>query len=104
MNAKYVSTRMMADRDVPPDRLARCAAVVIGVGAIGRQVALQLAALGIMRMTLFDDEVVQPENMAPQGYWAEEVHRLKVHATGELCRRIHPALQKLQPPGTLSRH
>ena len=86
------------DRDVrqrglvPPERLARCGAVVIGVGAIGRQVALQLAALGVHRMTLFDDEIVQTENLAPQGYWPEDLHRAKVHATGEICRRIHPAL------------
>ena len=32
---------------VPPERLAACHAVVIGVGAIGRQVALQLAAVGM---------------------------------------------------------
>jgi len=31
---------------VPPERIAVCKATVIGVGAIGRQVALQLAAMG----------------------------------------------------------
>jgi len=41
------------DRDVrqralvPPARLAACQALVVGVGDIGRQVALQLAALGV---------------------------------------------------------
>jgi len=92
------SLKEIQDRDVrqrglvPPERLARCGAVVIGVGAIGRQVALQLAALGVHRMTLFDDDIVQPENLAPQGYWPEDLHQAKVHATGEICRRIHPAL------------
>ena len=80
------------DRDVrqrglvPPERLARCHAVVIGVGAIGRQVALQLAALGIARMTLFDDDMVQAVNLAPQGYWPEDLELPKVHATAEICR------------------
>src|SRR5712691_6377684 len=52
----------ITDRDirqrsiVPPERLAACHALVIGVGAIGRQVALQLAALGMPRLTLFDDD------------------------------------------------
>ena len=34
---------------VPQDRLAELNATVIGVGAIGRQVALQLAAIGVPR-------------------------------------------------------
>src|SRR5712691_9020863 len=52
----------VSDRDirqpsiVPPERLAACPAIIIGVGAIGRQVALQLAALGMPRLTLFDDD------------------------------------------------
>jgi NADPH-dependent 2,4-dienoyl-CoA reductase/sulfur reductase-like enzyme len=54
---------------VPPARLARCDAVVIGVGPIGWQAALQLAALGVSRLTLFDDDLAQSENLAPQGYW-----------------------------------
>ena len=88
----------LSDRDlrqrglVPPERLARCHTVVLGVGAIGRQVALQLAALGISRMTLFDDDVVQAENLASQGYWPTDIHHPKVKATAELCRRIHPPL------------
>ena len=91
---KAIPDRDVRQRDlVPPGRLARCDAIVIGVGAIGRQVALQLAALGVERMTLYDDDVVQPENLAPQGYMPEDLQRPKVHATGELCRRIHPTLQ-----------
>jgi sulfur carrier protein ThiS adenylyltransferase len=89
---------ILSDRDVrqrglvPPQRLAGCHAIVLGVGAIGRQVALQLAALGISRMTLFDDDIVQAENLAPQGYWPENLQIPKVNATAELCRRIHPPL------------
>ncbi|MSQ96784.1 MAG: ThiF family adenylyltransferase [Gemmataceae bacterium] len=78
---------------VPPERLARCNALVIGVGAIGRQVALQLATLGIARMTLFDDDLVQPENLAPQGYWPGDLQRPKVDATADLCCRIHPVIR-----------
>lgn len=90
---------MTGERDVrqrglvPPERLARCDAVVIGVGAIGRQVALQLAALGVSRLTLFDDDTVQTENLAPQGYWPGDLQLPKVNATAELCRRIHPPIQ-----------
>ena len=91
----------LAERDsrqrdlIPPDRLAGCHALVIGVGAIGRQVALQLAAIGMPKMTLFDDDVVGPENLAPQGYWEEDVGTSKVGATAALCRRLNTAVQMI---------
>ena len=89
-----ISDRDVRQRDlVPPGRLAQCDALVIGVGAIGRQVALQLAALGMPRLTLFDHDLVQTENLAPQGYWPEDLHQPKVKATAQLCRRIHPEMQ-----------
>jgi hypothetical protein len=93
------TSTVLVDRDirqrdlVPPERLAMCHAVVVGVGAIGRQVALQLAAVGVPRLTLFDDDVVGAENLAPQGYWAEDVGTAKVIATEALCRRLHPQIQ-----------
>lgn len=85
-----------ADRDVrqreivPPQRLAASCALVIGVGAIGRQVAVQLAALGVPRLDLVDHDVVSVENLAPQAYWPADLGRDKVEATADLCRRIHP--------------
>ena len=90
------STNSIPGRDarqqllVPAERLARCVALVIGVGAIGRQVALQLAALGVSRLVLHDDDQVEAENLAAQGYWPEDLQQFKVHATAQLCRRIHP--------------
>src|SRR5437764_8870441 len=93
----------VADRDVrqrsifPPERLAACHALVIGVGAIGRQVALQLAALGMPRLTLFDDDDVGVENLAPQGYWPEDLGTSKVLSTLALCRRINPESQITAP-------
>jgi molybdopterin-synthase adenylyltransferase len=51
--------RDVRQRDlVSPERLAACHAVVIGVGAIGRQVALQLAALGMPLLLLYDHDAV----------------------------------------------
>jgi hypothetical protein len=77
---------------VPPERLAGCHALVVGVGAIGRQVALQLAALGVPRLTLFDHDTVEIENLAPQGYWFDDVGQPKVEATAALCRRCNPEI------------
>ena len=53
---------------VPRERLASVTATVIGTGAIGRQVALQLAAVGAPRLQLIDFDVVEPTNVTTQGY------------------------------------
>jgi sulfur carrier protein ThiS adenylyltransferase len=78
---------------VPPERLALCHAVVIGVGAIGRQVALQLAAMGVPQLTLFDADTVGIENLATQGYAAEQLGDAKVHATATVCRCNNPHIR-----------
>jgi sulfur carrier protein ThiS adenylyltransferase len=78
---------------VPPARLAEREALVIGVGAIGQQVALQLAALGVARLILYDDDLVEVANLAVQGYWPEDLQCAKVDVTAELCRRILPSIE-----------
>ena len=78
---------------VPPQKLAGCHAVVIGVGAIGRQVAMQLAAVGVPSLELFDFDRVAVENLAPQAYWPADLNRPKVQATAQACRMILPELQ-----------
>ena len=53
---------------VPSDRLADITATVIGIGAIGRQIALQLAAIGTPRIQLVDFDEVDHTNVTTQGY------------------------------------
>ena len=61
--------RFLRQQDlVPRDRLADIKATVIGVGAIGRQAALQLAAIGVPRIQLVDFDVVDLTNVTTQGY------------------------------------
>jgi sulfur carrier protein ThiS adenylyltransferase len=74
---------------VPADRLALCNATVIGVGAIGRQVALQLAAMGIPWLQLVDFDTVDASNLASQGYLEADLDKPKVEATALLCRQIN---------------
>ncbi len=89
----------LANRDVrqrevvPPQRLAACHVLVVGIGAAGRQVAIQLAAMGVTAMDLVDHDVVAVENLATQGYRPADLGKAKVRATGELCLSINPDLQ-----------
>lgn len=73
---------------VSQQRLARLSATVIGVGAIGRQAALQLASLGVGRLQLVDFDAVELTNVTTQGYFAADVGRLKVAATAEAIRQL----------------
>ena len=77
---------------VPAERLAQLLVTVIGVGAIGRQVALQLAAIGARRLQLVDFDRVDHTNVTTQGYWAEDIGQPKVAATGQAIARLDPTI------------
>ena len=78
---------------VPRERILECKATVIGVGAIGRQVALQLTAMGIPWLQLIDHDVVEWSNLASQGYLEGDMGQSKVNATLEQCWKINAASQ-----------
>ena len=84
------SERFSRQQDiVPRERVLECRATVIGVGAIGRQVALQLTAIGVPILQLIDFDKVEISNLASQGYLQDDLEQPKVDATAELCRRIN---------------
>ena len=94
MNESQIEERYSRQRDiVPPDRLGECKATVVGVGAIGRQVALQLAAMGIDWLQLIDFDVVESSNLASQGYLENDLNRPKVQTTADMCQQINHKLE-----------
>ena len=66
---------------VPRDSIKDIKCTVIGVGAIGRQVALQLAAIGAPEIQLIDNDAVDHTNRTTQGYKLGDVGVPKVIAT-----------------------
>jgi len=94
MNAEHIEERYSRQKDIiPADRLAACKATVIGVGAIGRQVALQLTAMGIPWLQIIDFDVVELSNLASQGYLEDDLGKFKVDAIADLCRKINSSLE-----------
>jgi sulfur carrier protein ThiS adenylyltransferase len=77
---------------LPLERLTQSKCTIIGVGAIGRQVALQLAAMGVAELQLIDPDTVDEVNLGPQAYLQEDVGRPKVAALGSLLRRSNSVL------------
>jgi sulfur carrier protein ThiS adenylyltransferase len=85
--------RDLRQRDIVPlERLAGCVATVVGVGAIGRQAALQLAAMGMPWLQLIDPDTVEPVNLACQGFLEDDLGRSKVEATADLCQQTNHQL------------
>lgn len=88
------SDRYSRQQDIIPlERLAACRTTVVGVGAIGRQVALQLAAMGASWLQLVDFDQVEPSNLCSQGFLEEDLGKLKAEAVSDLCRKINGHLE-----------
>lgn len=82
----------------PHQTLADLTAVVVGAGAVGRNVAQQLALMGVGRIIVSDFDTVEPENLAPQGYRPDQLGRNKAEATAEDCLRLNPDVQVVAMP------
>jgi molybdopterin/thiamine biosynthesis adenylyltransferase len=89
-----VTSRFSKQADlVPHDRLASIMATVIGVGAIGRQVALQLAAIGARQIQLIDFDHVDATNVTTQGYFADDIGKAKVDALTDTITGLDAAIR-----------
>jgi len=75
---------------VPTSRAQEVLVTVIGVGAVGRQIALQLASIGVQHMTLIDHDLVEDTNIVTQGYFVTDVGKHKVNALSDTLERINP--------------
>ncbi len=78
------------------DRLAEVTATVIGVGAIGRQVSLQLAAIGTPRIQLIDFDTVDLSNTTTQGYRKHEIEWAKPFACSQAISEIDPSIEVIR--------
>ncbi len=70
---------------VPRDILQNRTIGIAGCGAVGRQLALQLASMGASSLFLADFDRVETVNLGPQGWREEDVGQYKVDA---LCRQL----------------
>ena len=77
---------------VSTELLATTPVSIIGVGAIGRQVALQLAALGVMQIQLIDFDEVESHNVTSQGFYELDVGKSKVDCTAFSIAKIDDAI------------
>lgn len=94
MTTTATSDRFMRQQGlIPHDRLQAVQATVIGLGAIGRQIALQLAAIGCRKVQLIDFDVVDQTNRTTQGYACRDVGNIKVWAARKQMLEIEPEMR-----------
>ena len=77
----------------PPRAFGAADVLVVGVGAVGRQVALQLSAMGAGTLTVCDHDDISDVNTGPQMYPPDTVGQLKADVTAHDCRRLNPAVR-----------
>lgn len=83
--------RLVRQQDlVPEERLNTTPVTIIGVGAIGRQVAIQLACMGARSIQLIDFDTVDETNITTQGYLPAEIGLAKVEALQATILSIDP--------------
>ncbi len=66
---------------------------VLGLGRVGRQVALGLTALGVPQLHLVDAGKIQAETQLAEGYSYEDIGRPRVQAVAQACHQLNPGLE-----------
>lgn len=78
-------TRISGTFESPEDNVN-----IVGCGAIGSYLALQLVKLGVTNFTLFDFDKVESHNISNQAYRHNQIGKLKTEALEELILEINP--------------
>ena len=68
-------------------------ALIIGIGAVGREVARTIACNGVGKITMFDFDTVEDHNCVTQGFYHDDIGKSKVECTTEEILKINPDLQ-----------
>jgi molybdopterin/thiamine biosynthesis adenylyltransferase len=92
VESRFDRQRLIAGWD--QDVLAAGTAVVVGVGALGNEVAKNLALAGVGRLILCDPDVVSASNLSRTVLFRDaDVGRPKSEAAAEALRRLAPAVE-----------
>lgn len=89
---RYSRQIMLEQIDIAgQERLLAGHALVVGAGGLGSPVALYLAAAGVGRLTLADDDVVELSNLQRQVAHGEaDLGRNKAESAAEAARALNP--------------
>lgn len=75
---------------------------IVGCGSVGSTIAENLARCGVTKMTLWDFDTVEPQNICNQMFRQQDVGKLKVEALRDILTDINPGIAsdlELKPKG-----
>lgn len=67
--------------------------LVVGCGAVGRNIVLQLTQIGIPYIKVYDFDTVEEHNISSQGFLVSDIGKPKVDCIKEYCRNINPDVE-----------
>lgn len=65
---------------------------IIGIGAIGSTIAVNLARMGVPQLSLYDFDHVEPKNISNQQYFQKDVGKTKLEALTDTLKEINPEI------------
>jgi adenylyltransferase/sulfurtransferase len=78
--------------------------MIVGLGGLGSPVAMYLAAAGVGRLTLVDDDVVELSNLQRQiAHGQDDIGRAKVSSAADKLKQLNPDVQIRQIKQRLDR-
>ncbi len=75
------------------EMISPISAIVIGLGAIGRQMVLQLGTIGASQIQLVDSDTIELTNITTQGYRRQELAQVKGEATARSIQKLDESNQ-----------
>lgn len=81
------------DEILPKEKIESVHAMVVGCGAIGKQVATQLACMGVPEVTLVDFDTIELVNISNQGWRVDDRGTLKVCALKDILKAHNPNIE-----------
>jgi hypothetical protein len=70
---------------VTPSDFDRYTVTVIGAGGIGSPTALALTKMGVEKLNIYDNDVIEKHNLPNQMYRISDIDKTKVEATKDIC-------------------
>ncbi|OEH94269.1 HesA/MoeB/ThiF family protein [Bacillus solimangrovi] len=91
---EWMDTTDNIDPQKHQDRLSEATILVVGLGGIGANVCEILVRLGVSKLIILDNDVVDESNLTRQGtYFEEDIGRLKVNVVEKYLRKINSKIE-----------
>lgn len=85
--------RYSRQAEIVSDKIHESHVIIIGVGAVGFDVAQTLTRNGVGKITLFDYDIVEEHNVPTQGWFMDQINKPKVECAAETLLRINPDIK-----------